>query len=234
MRQGSWKIIAILAAGAATLLLVLNWAFPGATDDEDFWPQMAYGLMLVTLFGAAAFGPRINLSEAVRNGLIWVGIFVAVFAVVSFREDFAYVGQRMMGELLPSQAQTTAAGTVSLRRSSNGHFMVNADVRGDGREAPVLFMVDTGASAVALSPQDARRIGFDPDSLRYTVMVNTANGRTSAAPVEIDRIAIGPAVVTRVRGLVIREGLAGSLLGLSYLDDLSGYSVQGDELVLTP
>jgi clan AA aspartic protease (TIGR02281 family) len=69
----------------------------------------------------------------------------------------------------------------------HGHFLVEAVVNG----VPVDFMVDTGASHVVLSLQDARRLGFTPDHLHFTQKFQSANGTVRAAPVELRELRIG-------------------------------------------
>jgi aspartyl protease family protein len=95
------------------------------------------------------------------------------------------------------------------------------------------FLFDTGASSVVLRAEDAARIGFDPKTLDYRVTVQTANGRTVAAPVVIDALSVGGITQRRVRALVARPGvLHENLLGQSFLQRLSGYSVERNRLVL--
>lgn len=93
--------------------------------------------------------------------------------------------------------------------------------------------VDTGASAVVLTYDDAAAADIDVNRLSYSLSVETANGSTNVAPVVIDHLQIGNIERDNVRALVSRPGdLSGSLLGMSFLDRLSGYSVRGDTLIL--
>ena len=119
---------------------------------------------------------------------------------------------------------------MTIRRRRNGHFNLTADVDGQS----VRFLVDTGATRVALSPRDARAIGFDLDRLTYSIRAWTANGSTFVAPVSLGTIAAGPITVQNVEATVSRQGLGQSLLGLSFLYRLSGYEVRGDTMILKP
>jgi aspartyl protease family protein len=95
------------------------------------------------------------------------------------------------------------------------------------------MIVDTGASSIVLRPEDARKAGIDPDTLTYRIPVMTANGRTVAARVLIDTVAIGPLDRTKVEALVARPGaLTQSLLGMSFLSRLRSYEFSGDFLTL--
>lgn len=126
-------------------------------------------------------------------------------------------------------AQPALSDSARLKLSSNGHFMTEAEI--NGRDVKV--MVDTGASAVALSHEDARRAGFRPDDLDYDVPVSTANGVVKAASVIIDRIEVGGVSVEKVKGMVMPKGaMPGTLLGMSFLSRLDSFEVKDGVLHL--
>ena len=136
---------------------------------------------------------------------------------------------------LPGIAPTTAAemlqlyAATALKAGQNGHFIVKAEI--NGRDVRV--MVDTGASAVALSYEDAKDVGLRPGSLDYNVPVSTANGVVKAAGVNLDKIEIDGVRVTDVQGLVMPEGvMRGSLLGMSFLGKLKSFKVEDGVLYL--
>jgi aspartyl protease family protein len=86
---------------------------------------------------------------------------------------------------------------------------------------------------VVLTAESAAASGIRPETLRYTIPVATANGESLAAPVTLDRLAIGPIVERRVPALVARPGaLRQNLLGMSFLDRLASYEVRGNRLIL--
>jgi aspartyl protease family protein len=86
-----------------------------------------------------------------------------------------------------------------------------------------------------LTAETAAAAGFDPEGLSYSVPVATANGRTLAAPVTIDRVAVGPIVERGVRALVAQPGsLRENLLGMTFLDRLTSYEVRNNRLILRP
>jgi aspartyl protease family protein len=95
------------------------------------------------------------------------------------------------------------------------------------------MVLDTGASSVVLSREDAKAAGLPIEVLSYTVPIETANGRTRAASVRLDRIAVGGLVERSVEALVAQPGqLKTSLLGMSFLNRLQSWEVRGDRLVL--
>lgn len=135
--------------------------------------------------------------------------------------------------LAPQAAEPSAPAqgpAASVVKAADGHYWAEADV--NGRE--VRFLVDTGASAVALTPTDAERLGFVPASLNYTMQVTTASGQTRAAPVKLASIAVAGAQVQDVDALVIENGLQTSLLGMTYLGRLSQFEATKTALILRP
>jgi aspartyl protease family protein len=119
--------------------------------------------------------------------------------------------------------------TVEVGRSNGGDFPITAHING----ARVAMVLDTGASSVVLTRDDAKKAGLPLEVLNYTVNIDTANGRTRAAPVTLDRIAIGDLTERSVEALVAQPGqLRTSLLGMSFLNRLQSWQVSGDRLVL--
>jgi aspartyl protease family protein len=119
-------------------------------------------------------------------------------------------------------------GEASIAKSGDGQFWVDATVNG----RPVRFLVDTGASNVALTANDARSLGIDPASLSYSIPMKTANGMSHAALVKLSMVSVGRAEVEDVDAVVIDQGLETSLLGMSYLGRLSKFEATQDALVL--
>lgn len=113
----------------------------------------------------------------------------------------------------------------TLSRAADGHFYVEAQVNG----AYVRFIVDTGATMVALTPADAQRAGIALPSERARAL--GAGGEIEVIPIEIERIALGPLEARGVRGAVA-EDLPVSLLGQSFLGELGSVEIRGDRMVL--
>ena len=115
-----------------------------------------------------------------------------------------------------------------LRRAANGHFKVRAYVNG----VAIPFLVDTGASDVALSASAAEQIGLNLRTLKYTRQYQTANGVIHAAPVTLRDVRIGDLRVYDVEASVTQTNLGMSLLGMSFLNRLTSFEVRCRELVL--
>jgi len=103
---------------------------------------------------------------------------------------------------------------MTIQRGANGHFNVEAEV--DGRR--MNFLIDTGASVIALRESDAARLGIHPARREYTAQVSTANGVVRAAPAELNRVEVGSLTVRNVQALVLPDEVLGqNLLGMSFL-----------------
>jgi aspartyl protease family protein len=124
---------------------------------------------------------------------------------------------------------TSSGHSMMLDSDRLGHFQVNARV--DGRRLD--FMVDTGASVVALRESDAAYLGIRPMPADYRATVSTANGKLKAAPAKLSRIEIGDITVFDVPALVLPdEALSQNLLGVSFLSKLRRYEYANGRMVL--
>ncbi len=119
----------------------------------------------------------------------------------------------------------------AITKANDGNYWAIADVN-DGHE--VHFLIDTGASAVALTTDDAKRLGIDPASLNYQFTVATAHGTARAAQVRLASIAVAGARVENVDAYVLDSGLDTSLLGMTYLGRLSEFQATPTSLILRP
>jgi aspartyl protease family protein len=116
-----------------------------------------------------------------------------------------------------------------LKSGENGHYFVTVSINNTNVEA----VVDTGASAVALSYEDAEKVGLHPHSLNYDIVVSTANGQVKAARTTLSRVEIDNVRVDNVDAMVLPEGaLHGTLLGMSFLSKLSSFKSENGVLTL--
>lgn len=131
-------------------------------------------------------------------------------------------------KLTPLGQSVMVTNSLSLRAQPNGHVYLTATVN----NVPIHFVVDTGATFVALSRQDAIRAGV-AGNLNYTFAMSTANGVAKAARVTLGGIRIGQLEVDDVEAMVMPGENGISLLGQSFLKRLHGYEMHGDLLTLT-
>jgi aspartyl protease family protein len=114
----------------------------------------------------------------------------------------------------PQSGPTSNPGSVVIEPGPGGHFQVQARV--DGRR--VDFMVDTGASFIALRESEADRLGYHVTARDYTLRMGTANGETRAAPIEISMLEVEGITVHNVKAVVHPDRALGvNLLGMTFL-----------------
>jgi aspartyl protease family protein len=119
--------------------------------------------------------------------------------------------------------------SLQIPMQQNGQYWVDMNVNGRS----ITFLVDTGASFVALSDADAKSLGLYISETDYTMIVNTAAGQTTMAEVELDTMTIEAIELYNVKAYVARQGmLSVSLLGMNYLNRLESFKFQDKVLVL--
>jgi aspartyl protease family protein len=129
----------------------------------------------------------------------------------------------------PVKPDVSASRSVIIAPGSGGHFRVSGRI--DGRR--VNFMVDTGASVIALTARDAATLGIHPAERDYVAMVRTANGAMRVAPVELGMVEIDDLEVHNVAAVVLPPGVLNeNLLGLSFLSRLRRFEYTDGKLVL--
>jgi aspartyl protease family protein len=130
---------------------------------------------------------------------------------------------------MPRAAPALSGRTVALQAGPHGHYLASAEINGQRIEV----MVDTGASQVALTFEDASRAGIHVRDRDFTQQVRTANGVARVAPVTLDRVSIGDITVRNVPASVSERGMLGTtLLGMSFLKRLRRVDMSGGMLVL--
>ena len=123
----------------------------------------------------------------------------------------------------------TGGRSLSIPRDARGHFQTEGRI--DGQR--IGFMVDTGASVVALNEKSAARFGFRPSRSDYSTTVSTANGTIKAARTRLAMVDLGGIVVRDVEAMVLPdEALSENLLGLSFLSKLKRFEYANGKLVL--
>lgn len=163
-------------------------------------------------------------------------IFAAV--MIGLGTFMAQMADRMSPALATSAPRTTvavasmapAAGrTLNIPRDRRGHFAAEGRIEGQR----IGFMVDTGASVVALNETSAARFGLRPSRGEYNATVSTANGTIKAARTRIAMLDVGGLVVRDVDAMVLPdEALSENLLGLSFLSRLKRFEYANGQMVL--
>lgn len=177
----------------------------------------------------ASHGPR-----RMTRPIVWA---LGVFASVSIAASVA--GERL-AKLRPAGPPPRAVAIEPTTFGSDGRLLVvDGDRSGHFRvsvtiDGSHLFMlVDTGASSVALSAEDAAAAGIRPAPKDFSRLVSTANGTIAVAPVQLREMRVGDLLLRDVDAVVIPKGRLGtSLLGMSFLGRLRGFEIAGNRLTL--
>ena len=193
------------------------------TIDGDQIAMLVYlgiwGTVLISYFLIARTQ---GIGQSLRQLILWGLIIVGVAAGYGLWQDLSQ----------QNRITVVSEGGVALRADRNGHFHLTLGVNG----TPVDFLVDTGASALVLTREDAMRAGIDPASLNFLGQAMTANGMVRTARVTLDEVALRAGDLDiRDRDVTasVTEGeLHISLLGMTYLRRFARISIEGDRLVL--
>jgi aspartyl protease family protein len=178
--------------------------------------------------------PRVPQPKSLQFALAMLGGCVVLTLVIG-------VLLRQVGPAGPSVAPSRlnmavpgrgsakpVANMLQYRADASGHFFVDAAVNG----TTIRFLVDTGASVVALSPDDARAAGISDGQLRFSETISTANGQTHAAAATLGSVRLEQLEVLEVPAVVMQEPMPVSLLGMSFLRRLEGYSIRDGVLTI--
>lgn len=232
---GFFAIFALIVAG---LMLAINFIAPDLLPGKEDQGRFVYLLMWLALIGGGVLGSyRANMGVAIKQALAWLAIFLLVVLGYSYRDDMTNAWQRIQGELMPAKPVEVSGNTnsaspsgyvVALRKGDDGHFHADGQVNGKR----VKFLVDTGASSVALTASDAKRAGIDLNKLSFSIPVNTASGQTFGAAVTLESVAVGRIKLKKVQAIVLKDGLGTSLLGMSYLGRLQKFEASRNQLIL--
>jgi len=226
-----WIILALI--GFTLLLLMPSGVYSGTAASGDQLAQFSFLVLIGLLAASVVLGSGLNLGEFLRHSLIWCVVIFALIFGYNNRYVLQDVGHQLtMGFFPASPLSRTEENSVSvtLRRAPNGHFETQAFIN---NQAHIYFTLDTGASSVVLSHEDARRAGLDMDRLVYSITTSTANGEARAAPIRLQSLKVGAIERRNIRALVAQpQALFSSLLGMNFLNSLSGYTVRGDQLTL--
>ena len=186
------------------------------TADAIYLSLLGGALLLSYLLAS-----RINIGKMLQQMGIWVLIFMGAIAVIGMWPEI----QRT---ITPRQSVVDGT-TIVLPRARDGHYYLTLDIN----NMPVEFVVDTGASQVVLTQDDAKRIGLNPSSLSYLGTASTANGTVRTAAVRLDTVSLGAITDTSMRAVVNDGQMFGSLLGMTYLSNFDSIIIKDGQLILS-
>lgn len=188
--------------------------------SDNFMRAAYLILLLIAVGGFVIVEMRERPGKTLRQAAAWGLIFLGAIAVAGLWPD-------IRNTVSPRQ-QMLEGGRLEVPMGRDGHYHLTAELNGQ----TVRFVVDTGATDIALTREDARRIGIDPDGLAYTQTAMTANGPVGSAPVRIRSFRLGDFEDRNVPASVNEGEMFGSLLGMSYLSRFARISIESGTLVL--
>jgi aspartyl protease family protein len=187
--------------------------------DGDTLARVAYlAIILAALGGWVLVEFRQRMGQALRMALAWGLIFLGMMAGYGLWND-------VRQDIMP--VQIAGADAIEVPRAEDGHYYLTLQING----IPVPFMVDTGASGMVLSLDDATRLGIDPESLMFLGQASTANGIVRTAQVTLPDVELGPFRNQSFRAYVTEGEMEGSLLGMDYLGQFR-MEFAGDRMIL--
>lgn len=191
--------------------------------SEDQIGRLAFLVLLgVALLGYLLVANRDRLGALVRQATLWGLIFVGLIAAAGLWQDIRRTA-------LPRQTVFAAEGRIEVPRARDGHYYLTLDIGG----TPVRFVVDTGATDLVLSREDALRLGIDPGALVYSGTARTANGSVRTARTRLAEVRLGPFVDRNMPAWVNAGEMDDSLLGMAYLQRFDRLEIAGGRLLLS-
>ena len=225
MRLG-WIWLLVVSVLIGVVAMAAKLAPGGLTDGEDKLRVIYLLVILAALSGGLAARLQAKPGTAIAQFGTWAVVFAALILLYSYRDQFSAMRDRFAAELIPASGQQTGPASVAFALESDGHYHVYAAVDGSS----VRFLVDSGASDIVLSPEDARMLGLQPDQMSYTMRAQTANGEVRGAPMRIGTLKVGPIVMHDVPATVNAAEMPVSLLGMEFLRRLKSWGVSNGRL----
>ncbi len=180
-------------------------------------------LLLLMVAGWFFMQNRQSMNKTLQQLAVWGMIFVGVAA------GYGLWGDIRRSTNMSQQTYQSGTGSVTIPRARDGHYYLTARIN----EKPVRFVVDTGATDMVLTQEDAEMIGLDPDNLNYLGRAGTANGEVRTAFVRLNEVQLGEVRDFDVPAVVNGGQMSQSLLGMGYLQRWGRIEIAGGELILT-
>lgn len=185
--------------------------------------NLIYFIVLLAMVGGWFFmQTRDGLNKTLQYAAVWAMIFIGGAAAVGLWQDISR-------DARAPQFTVTNSNQIVVPRARDGHYYLTIAVN----DAPIRFVVDTGATDMVLTQADARKAGLDPDALAYLGRANTANGEVRTAFVKLQNVQLGEVKDRNVSAVVNEGEMAQSLLGMGYLQRWGKIEIAGGELILT-
>jgi len=192
----------------------------------------AYAVQMVAILVVTSSGllfiREIKLKQTIRNILLWIGVMGVLALGFAHQDQLRQMGLRLRSGLIPGYPVQTAAGEMVISESEGGAYLVYGMVN----DIRVRFLIDTGASDIVLSPEDAKRAGIDFGLLNFDHFYETANGVGKGARTTVKELDIGESQFIDVPVSVNQAEMKNSLLGMTFLRRFKSFSFSEGKLTL--
>jgi len=215
----------VIAALLSSLMLYLNRTF-GAISFKNDSGQIIYEFLILLIVSSSLASGKVRQNFSYLA--IWAGIFLIALAGYSYRHELSQVKEKVMAQVVPSNGIQNTPHSMSFPVSSDGHFYIRAQIDG----IPILFLADTGASHIVLSPADAEKLGFERDKLSFDRFYETANGTVRGSSIRLNDFKTGSINIKEIGASVNEADMRHSLLGMTFFNRLKSYEVKDDVLTL--
>lgn len=197
----------------------------GGDQTADF----VYLILCIILVASGLMARKIPMRQGLKMLLGWVIIFGIAFVLFALKDDIVRFGKRIIDEGRAEQGGVQVGQDIRIKLSSDGHFWVNAEVNGH----IVRFLIDSGATTTSISAGTARDAGIEPGG-GFPVLVNTANGTIPVQRARVEKLEVGH-IEREDFAVHVSEAFGDmNVLGMNFLSSLSGWRVEGNNLILTP
>jgi aspartyl protease family protein len=222
----SFFIKFFLIAGVLTVLAIfLNHSFHVLSLREDSGQILYEGIFILIVSSSLASG---NTWHKFKQLGLWAVILLVFMTGYSYRYELAQVRDRLLSEFIPTKGLQTTPNSVTFPVASDGHFYIRAQVNG----VLLIFLADTGASDIVLSPDDAQRLGINLQTLRFDRIYETANGTVRGSMTTLNDFKVQGIHLQNIRASINGATMSNSLLGMTFFNRLQGYEVKEDKLTL--
>ena len=183
-------------------------------------PKLLYlSILLIVLLTSYLIAMRDNLPKLIKSASAWVIIFSCFVAGYGLWQDLSN---------RETKISKNNASDISIKMNEDGHFRAKVLVN----DVEIEFLIDTGATHIVLSKEDAEKLDYDLSKLIFWGKSNTANGIVETAPVRLQSVKLGQFSDKNVLAYINKGIMKQSLLGMSFLNNFSSVEFQRKTLYL--
>lgn len=217
-----------LMAATGIGLFALSRIFPDQRSSSDNL-SLIQTLSFLALASSSLLALRqVKLKQAAVNVALWLAVAAVLVLGFTFQDRLLEIATRIRSELVPGYPVQVSAHEMVLSEREGGSYFVYGSVNG----TQVPFLVDTGASSIVLSPNDARRLNIDLSALDFAHVYETANGEGRGAGYRVHSLKVGGLTLTDVPVSINKAEMQTSLLGMSFLRRLKSFEFRDRKLIM--